>query len=501
MYRPPAIDRRLYVILAALVTIAGAAWGLRAAVLSGADARAVARGDSHLAAGDLARATQAYREALQYDRANPAAWSGLAESLARAGTTGEAADAARTSLSLAPRGNPRAKLALGRALLARGEHARAAERLEEAYAESPHMAPVAHLLGHAYFLGHHYPEALTRYQEALRNAPDDVEAPVSRLRLAVIFVQRMRLDEAERMLAEAEESGAPQVELQLALGELYTRRAQRLDAVEAFRRAATLRPGDPVIHYRLAITQRSLRRHEEALASADEAVRLDAQTSRYHRLRGELLLDLGRRPAATEAFRRALEADGGDARSLRHLGRIAAEAGDADEAKRLLQQAVAADPGYSAAYVALADVCIARGEHAEAVSALRQALRGDPLNAELRYRLGITLLQADDRDGAVIALEMAAQATGMASLQARRKLTELYFRAGDLAASIAHLEQIVAVEPKDRDARLMLARLCIEEKLYDRAIGALQALLERWPGDAEATRLLESAQELRFLQR
>ena len=78
------------------------------------------------------------------------------------------------------------------------------------------------------------------------------------------------------------------------------------EALRHFNRALELAPGpQPRIWQERAEVLRSLKRWEEALADVERRLALET-TAGYVRLRGELLLELGRKDAAEQELRRAV---------------------------------------------------------------------------------------------------------------------------------------------------------------------------------------------------
>ncbi|HSB20343.1 MAG TPA: tetratricopeptide repeat protein [Anaeromyxobacteraceae bacterium] len=178
---------------------------------------------------------------------------------------------------------------------------------------------------------------------------------------------RMRLGEAYEKLSHFGEA-VQEYELAAALeppGEEALRRAERARAArdgkplppEAGRTSAAT-PAAPAYEAGVALISRG--RYAEALASLDEAVRLDPGLAVAYSARGSALFGLGRYVDSAADYRTALSLDPSRATPLFGLG----------ECNRLLGQGVAA-VGYYARYVA------------STASDVR-----DDLRAEARKRLG-----------------------------------------------------------------------------------------------------------------
>jgi Tfp pilus assembly protein PilF len=131
---------------------------------------------------------------------------------------------------------------------------------------------------------------------------------------------------AERELREALRQETRFAKIHVELGKVLARQGRNGEAIEAYRRAATIEPNDYRTHHALGLLQR----REEELWKAEEAFRRALTLNPRHaasanRL-GETLLELGRGEEAARAFRHALAIAPGNRTALRGLG-IAESAG------------------------------------------------------------------------------------------------------------------------------------------------------------------------------
>jgi Flp pilus assembly protein TadD len=191
------------------------------------------------------------------------------------------------------------------------------------------------------------------------------------------------------------------------------REAGRLgEAIEIYRQALALTPGDARAHGGLATALRDLRRFAEADACYRQALALDpldtwtlnnaAQSARWQRRLDEALalatqsavidprnhetftllaaVEVGRREfaRAKAACARALELRPGHAEALNLMGRIAYEEGRSDEAIAHYRAALAREPKLAAAYNNLGSALRERGEIEAARTAFRSAIELEP---------------------------------------------------------------------------------------------------------------------------
>ncbi|HUK66275.1 MAG TPA: tetratricopeptide repeat protein [Anaeromyxobacteraceae bacterium] len=92
------------------------------------------------------------------------------------------------------------------------------------------------------------------------------------------------------------------------------------------------RPGDPFVRYGLAMGYRSLGRDEEAVAVFDELMRRRPDYVPTYLMLGQLLVSLGRAPAAARVLAAGMEmaAKMGDAHAHAELSRALEECGAQD---------------------------------------------------------------------------------------------------------------------------------------------------------------------------
>lgn len=142
------------------------------------------------------------------------------------------------------------------------------------------------------------------------------------------------------------------------------------------------------------------------------------------------------------------------------------------EAKAAFARATELRPDWAFAYAAFGAALATTGD-AEAEKILRHALALEPRNRQATVALARLREQAGDR---AEALRLAKQATALSDATAadwhQRALLEL--ASGDQRAALASLDRALALDADDVRARLARARLLIELREMERAIGDLQ---------------------------
>ena len=143
-------------------------------------------------------------------------------------------------------------------------------------------------------------------------------------------------------------------------------------------------------------------------------------------------------------------ADRADART--NLGTFYAEHGDLARAEAELRAAIRLDPFFPPAYANLADVLRAAGaaRDGEAEQVLRAGLSRAPSDAGLRHALGLALVRLNRHDEALVEFRRAAQLS-----PGNTRFGYVYAvalnSAGKIKESIAELDRVLTVDPRDRD--------------------------------------------------
>lgn len=368
--RPAPVRPRLLLTLLALAAVA---WGAVFLRLRATDA--VQR---HISAGIEAtqslqglRAEREWREAVRLDPRSAAAWSLLSEYYLSANRQGEARDALQHVLRLRP-GDAGVEARLAGCCLATGDEV----------------------------------AALRYAQDALKGAPDDVEA------LTVAATTLDGLDDERR----------------------------RLDCL---RRLAALRPEDAPTLTRLAVALSRNQLYAENEALLARVLRLRPSAVAYA-LRGEAEFNLDPSPAglarAEADFRQALRLDPADAFALLSLGRVAARRGRPAEAIPLLQAAARLRPDQPDPYFELAGVYERLGQAGPADAA--------------RTRFAALRARADR----IFRLEKQA-AVDPQDFDARLERGRLALDDGDYRRASFYLYGAHALRPGDAQAGAALRRL------------------------------------------
>jgi len=347
--------------------------------------------------------------------------------------------------------------------------------------------------------------AVAAYQEAARWRPGD---PTPYLRMAQVYLDWGRTDEALESIADAERLGADADDLERPLVAAYTARADWTAVVEHSQRwlalasaSADVVDADEIaaVRHALARAYVELRQWDAARAEYETLLRTDPADSLAHERLGVLLL-------------------GDDPAAIQHL--LAAETGLAARLLLSLQEpGVADDPAYASALLGRA--LLKEQEWALAVRQFERAISRSPNYPDAHAYLGHALDQMDYLDEAWFHLSRAA-ALAPDSAVIHTLLGLHYDRLGDTSTARAEYEsaydlgpdnpatcveigqtwaaegryvaaeiwlrEAVSLRPDDPALWEALTRFYLNHNITadGRAVGASATLLELLPDDARA---------------
>jgi lipopolysaccharide biosynthesis regulator YciM len=292
---------------------------------------------------------------------------------------------------------------------------------------------------------------------------------------------------AEAPLAELVRDDSTQIEVYLALGQLYRRRGEISRAIR--------------VHQNLLLrSDLALEHRERALRGLARDFRkggfLTRAISAYEELRdrsprdAEALAALARLRADARDFEGALDAQRRLARVTGEDGR-AAEArlwlerseaasaeGRTDEARRALAKCLRRDRGLAGAWLRLGELEAERGKPKKALAAWQKALAADRSVAARVYPRLEATLAALGRPGQFERELRAYLAAHAEDAEVRLVLARSLAARGDAGAALAELDQLLEREPERLDAHAARARVLLAEGREAEAAKALAELLD-----------------------
>lgn len=257
-------------------------------------------------------------------------------------------------------------------------------------------------------------------------------APLLREQVAATgFAEAARRSGTFEMLdAEA----ASEADTILAEGISLFRRNDFQGAVDAFRRAVELDPGNARAYVSLGSAYMRLNRQAEAARAFRRAIDLNPDDATAYVGLGQTHKLSGDPDNAILELNRGLELDPENADATYTLALLYMDLGDLEEEFAALERTVAIDPLKSPAHSRLADIYLSRGMYPEAVAALRAALTG---------RTPVDYVHT--------------------------RLAEAYYSMGDVAAAEDEIRKEIVLSPRSASAHAVLAQLLSELGRLDEA--------------------------------
>jgi tetratricopeptide (TPR) repeat protein len=245
----------------------------------------------------------------------------------------------------------------------------------------------------------------------------------------------------------------------LSLGSTYFQRGYIEEAGDSFRSALQDNPSSAEAHYGLGSVYLRQSKQDDARASFEQAVRLnasypDTKANAWNNL-GLLATQEGQTPQAIGFFQRALQLNPDHLISLQNLGNAYRQQKRWNEAQSTLEKALAVGPD-------------------------------DP---EVNYSLGMVFAQVDQPYRAYTYLQRALQLRPDYP-EAMNNLGVLYLRTHRRDEAVAEFNACIRVAPDFDQSYLNLARVYEIEGNREQARATLEALLSRHPNHLKAQEML-----------
>jgi tetratricopeptide (TPR) repeat protein len=343
-------------------------------------------------AGDLGRAEEGYRRALEDAPKDTQILYYLGALCLTQGRYHEAAAYLRDATCGAPE-NSSAHDLLGIALAKQGDSAGAEACFRRALALQPHHAGAHHNLGKALDDRGALDEAEASYREAIRLQSSHYDA---QLGLALLLVKRRRLPEALDHFRNAAALRPNAPEVFKYLGDVLFDLRQYGEAEPHYREAIRLKPDFAEAHLNLGISLFHRGRYEEAVACHQAAVRCRPDSPMPYNNLGAALLRLGRLSEARVSFEAALRLKPDFAEAYQNLASLLADQGDFEGAEQFIERSLVLAPSSAEAHFNRGVFQHRRGRPEQSLASFERALEIDPEHIEAHKCLGIARLALGD---------------------------------------------------------------------------------------------------------
>jgi tetratricopeptide (TPR) repeat protein len=415
------------------------------------------------------RAIEEYKAALNTDPASAQLNVGLADLYFRTGHTREAEQTVRALLKTAP-DNADAHKLLGHIYLrqlSEGQTAASGNVLEQAITEyekiialQPKNVEDRMVLGQLYTVKHDLKKAEEQFKSAQAIEPASEEVV---LNLARLYAESGDLTHAVKVLeAVPAPNRSPRMEVTLAT--VYDQMKQPKEAVEAYRRALVLDPGDAHLLAALAQALLTDNQLDEALKQFQALTEADPENAAAFLHIGEILRRQGKFEEALAAVRKSRKKDANSLEAGYNEGLLLDVLGRYDEAAALFEKMVDQTSHANGAYTA-------------------EEKNNRSIFLE---RLGGVYREQNKVDQAIAAYQKIIDMGGESALGGYRGQiavlsdAKLFDRAAEVARKAAD------ANPKDNELKMILADVLVDQGKADEAMNVARGLAEKSPDDRAA---------------
>lgn len=338
------------------------------------------------AAGNQAKAAQAFKEAVALKSDYLPAQLRLADALFAAGQMDEARQLYEKLTDFA-----QANYGLGRIKAAAGDHAAAAEHLRKAVKQFPEYGAAQYALGLALRnlgqttkaqehleLSQQFKTSRPPIDDQLLNAIAELNAAGSELlKRGVLFESAGKLSEAIADHERALEANPQLIQAHINLISLYARTGQFEKAEKRYRSAVAVNPNLADSHYNFGVLMTMQEKYKEAAAAFQRSFELNPFNAEAHYNFAVIIEGEGRLDEAAAHFRQAIQNKPDHRLAHFHLGRILVNQNKLTEAIEHLQKTLTPEDAQTPMFTyALGATYSRAGDNAKAIQFLRAALKG-----------------------------------------------------------------------------------------------------------------------------
>jgi tetratricopeptide (TPR) repeat protein len=402
--------------------------------------------------GRTADAVKLYDQAASKNQNEPQVQLNLADALLDQGKVQEAIPHYQNAIKLEPT-SAIANNNLGDALAKLGRLPEAEDHYRRALALDGALAAAASNLAGLWVTEHRFDDAMKLAADVVAKRPDFASGHAN---LALALLAKNQLDPAIEHFRKALELGGPNDEVEASFAVALIARGKLSEAAVYLEKGLRRNPNDAEAHFRLGSLYDKDKQTDEAIAAYRKALELKPNHVQAHLNLGAILAKQGKIPEAIDHYNAWLEARPDDAAMHVNIADLYVQRAesrtdsgapeDFRKARVHYSTALATDSRNAAAHKGLADCFQALGQTDEAIAELRSAIEIDPKDERTHSHLALLFSKQGELKGAA---EQFAEIVRLdpKNADAHYNLGMAYYAEGNSAEAAAHWRAAVAARP------------------------------------------------------
>jgi len=441
------------------------------------DVPLVTLGDFYRYTGALDRALTSYQHALAI---NPKSLAARDRQIAFLIDTSKLEEAEQqTAAILKANSNDRSgRLFDARLKLARGQHDKALQLLQQLSREEPRSPTVHHFLGVAYGMTNDFSQAASELAEAIKYAPNSYE---SRVALAALQLAQGLDNEAIEQAQIALRLNPRNVQPAMILGEAYLHKSDAAKAGQVFEAITKALPNQKVAHHRLGLIARFQKQDGEALAHFEQALKADPEFMDPLAQIIAIRLAQGKPAEALDRIKRHQELAPKNPLIYTLLGQFFTSTKEYDRAEVAFKQAIELNDSLLEAYTGLAGLYVQTKRFDEAIREYETVLAKNPKLVAPHMILGIIFESRKQYDQAQARYEEALRITPRFAPAANNLAWLLVERGGNMDVALGYAQTARQVLPNDPQIADTLGWIFYKKNVYLKALSLLKEAADKLP--------------------
>jgi tetratricopeptide (TPR) repeat protein len=323
-------------------------------------------------------------------------------------------------------------------------------------------------------------------------------------------LQPVALDEAVQTYRSALNLRPGDFQLHRNFANFLHARNQTSEAVAQARKVVEQLPHNPESHYNLGFLLTAAGMPTEAETQFRESIRINPDQSAAYTGLGKALAGLGRETEALESFEQAIARNPSDAEALLSLSQLWQKSGNLSKARETIVKALQARPRSFAIQIQMGTLLVQEGDLLSAARHFSESVRLQPEAGLRHFAAPVQESPRDARAHFFLANAMAASNQRAQSLELLHKTVELdpefwearYFLGVELATGNRvgeagqQFAEVVRLKPGFALGHLNLGVALARDRQWNQARREFEETLRLDPGNPQATRYLDTLKQM-----